>query len=230
MAGLIKHIALVRSGRKYDTGYVRMLARMISENVSNAHNMVLFTDQCEDVGVSIMKAPLHMGWPGWWSKMELFAPWNAQYRPMLYFDLDTYVTGDIEDLMDFDTDDLWMLEDVYQKGCGQSAVMLIPRDTSEIWNRFALSAGEHMRNLVGDQDFLRKFPMKFLQSKFDGIVSYKADLKRGREKRGRVIFFHGEPKPHNVDGWAGELWTEYSEKRRAHVPCGFCRLGSGPLD
>nr|WP_145924153.1 hypothetical protein [Halomonas elongata] len=41
--------------------------------------------------------PLAHGWPGWWSKLELFRPHGGD---LLYLDLDTVVRGDLQPLID----------------------------------------------------------------------------------------------------------------------------------
>lgn len=188
------YATLVRQGTKYGPRYTELLKEQIKEH-SGAEVRIL-GDQ-EDA-----TDELRCGYQGWWSKLELFAPWNEHLRPCVFFDLDTYILANISDIF-FEPDELWMLEDAYQKGKGQSAIMIIPKDTSDIWTKWESQDWLH---LPGDQDFLRLFNPLFIQDYFEGFYSYKADNCQEKPK-GRVVFFHGRPRPHETEGWAQEIWT-----------------------
>lgn len=182
---------IFRTGDKYPEKYERVLTAQIKEH--GRENCFVLNDKNR-----------FYNYPGWWGKMELFSPELEHLRPFLFFDLDTYILGDIRDMVSFIPDELWMLEDAYVKGEGQSAIMAIPKDTSAIWDKWISDPQGWMR-FHGDQDFLRLFRPKFLQDKFEGLYSYKADNCHDAPK-GRVVFFHGEPKPHNARGWVKEIW------------------------
>jgi len=176
----------VRQGDKYGEDYVRMLRAMVREHCGT--DLICLGDD----------APLRYGFKGWWAKIELFAPENEFLRPCLYFDLDTYLLDDCRDML-VEPDGLWLIRDLGHPRRSNSGVMLIPKDTGAIWN-----AAKTWRGELVDGDFLNLQPHRQLQSRFDGIVSYKLDARH--EPKGRVVCFHGEPKPHQADGWAGDVW------------------------
>lgn len=193
----MRSVAVVRQGTKFTPQYIDLLREMCP-------GCVVLTDQ--DYPEEQIK--LEDGWPGWWSKIELFGPRFEKYRPCLYLDLDTYIMGNIEDLLAFESDEFWMLRDFNVPAQGQSAVMLLPKDTSQIYERFKAHAEAYMKmyRAGGDQIFLGTFPFRFLQDRFDGIKSYKRHgLKEKPE--GRIICFHGYPKPHETEGWARDVWN-----------------------
>ena len=190
---------IFRTGEKYPAEYENMLKNMTKEHLGQ---------ECFVINDKNRKCD----YPGWWGKMELFAPWWEHTRPFLYFDLDTFILDDIRDLADWKPDELWMLEDAYQKGKGQSAIMAIPKDTSEIWEKWIKNPLQWTQ-MPGDQDFLRLFKPKFLQERFSGIYSYKADHCYDKPK-GRIVFFHGKPRPHEAEGWAGEVYESTSRSAR----------------
>lgn len=136
---------------------------------------------------------------GWWAKIELFAPWNEHLRPCVYFDLDTYILDDCRELLQ-STDTFWMVKDFCNKYTDTSSVMVIPKDTRRIWeNHFSWSKPKI------DGMFLFCQPHRRLNDRFKGITSFKV-----HNTPSRIVCFHGEPKPHNVSGWAGEVWKKYT--------------------
>lgn len=183
-------ILLVRKGEKFSKRYVELFERF---------NPVTLTDQPDTPGRT---RALRTENKGYASKMELFAPWNEDLRPAVYFDLDTYILGDISDLLSFEIKNLWMIREFNPEiRRSESGIMMIPKDTDEIWKKFLkTTVTDHFLDGV----FLNQFPHKILNDQFDGIVSYKLHCHEG--PTGRIIAFHGRPKPHECEGWAGQIF------------------------
>lgn len=183
---------VLRQGTKYPKEYVDLLKKMIPG--------VLVVGDTKSHKVNYV---LRYPWTGWWAKMELFSP-EFPHRPCVFFDLDTYILGDIKDLYR-PIDRLEMLRDFNFPERGQSSIMRIPEDVSEIWKEWTKNPHAHINANHGDQEFLARFPMGFIQDWFDGIFSYKVDQLYD-EPKGRIVCFHGKPKPHETTGWAGDIW------------------------
>jgi hypothetical protein len=84
-----------RSGGKYySTRYVERLRAMVERNLSLPHRFVCLTNETD---VPCRRIPLVTDWPSYWSKIELFRP-RLFKGPVLYFDLDTVIHGNIDDL------------------------------------------------------------------------------------------------------------------------------------
>lgn len=190
-------VVVVRQGEKYGPDYPEMIKRQVHANTKESVAFTVLGD-----GTDADKL-LVRSWPGWWSKLELFAPWNADLRPCLFLDLDTYILGNIDDLVCFRPERLTMLRDFNKPERGQSAIMSIPQDVGHIWR--AITDRTMSEYPGGDQAFLGQFPMDFFQDSFEGIYSYKVD-KLQDAPRGRICCFHGIPKPHQTEGWAKEVW------------------------
>lgn len=188
----------VRHGIKFGPEYVRVLGRMVKKH--HGSSLVTLTDQDDTPG---RIEPLKAGLWGWWAKFELFAPWNRHLRPCVFFDLDTFIVGDIRDIQP--VDEFYMLADFNRPKRGASGMMIIPRDTDEIWHGIKDVPLEG-----GDQDYLSRFPHRKLQDRYEGIVSYKNDV-LSYNRKGRIVCFHGKPRPHEADGWARSVWTEHLE-------------------
>jgi hypothetical protein len=123
------------------------------------------------------------------------------------FDLDTLITGRLDEIAAYDGP-FAILRDFYRPDGLQSAVMAWRAgDCTEIWNSFA-AAGCPMDDIGGDQVWIegtQTRTAKRLQDVFPGLfASYK--LITGPPPKASVVVFHGEPRPHEVDGWVAEVW------------------------
>lgn len=194
-------LVTVRQGTKFGPEYVTMLRRMAYQFAGTT--LVTLTDQADTPGYTMpLKADLH----GWWAKLELFAPWNQDLRPCIYVDLDTFIVGDIRDWEP--DDDLWLIRDFYRPERSNSGVMMIPKFTGMLWDLGKTYMQGNPQ--AGDGDFLTKMEHQILNDRFDGIVSYKVHCRDALSSKAKVVCFHGAPKPHRVNGWAGDFWAQWT--------------------
>jgi hypothetical protein len=194
-------VCLVRQGDKYSLDYVRLL----QQQIGNQAELICLTDR--DCIPGVKAVPLVGNAPGWWAKMELFAPWNAKLRPFLFLDLDTYVLGAIAPVLADPGDKLKMLRDFYNPPDAASGVMIVPKDCSEIYGVWHGDPDGIMSRCKagGDQQFTGHFCRSFLQDEYPGMISsYKVHSRE--EPTSPIVCFHGIPKPHEADGWAGDIW------------------------
>ena len=182
-------VTLVRQGTRFSGKYVDSLLHL---------DPVTLTVQTDTPGKT---RELRNGYQGWTAKMELFAPWNKDLRPCFYLDLDTIVMGNIDDILQTDVQELWLIRDFCRADMSNSGLMLIPENTTEIWEAFLAFKLRPGRKFI-DGHFLSEFPHRLLQDEFEGIVSYKMDnLENG--PKGRICCFHGYPKQEDLNNWAG---------------------------
>jgi len=191
-------VLLVRQGDKFEPRYVELLTEQIQK--WGQTDVITLTDQADTPGKT---RRLAMSYEGWTAKMELFAPWNEDLRPCVFFDLDTMILFDITDITGMQPKDLWLIRDFYLHHRSNSGMMVIPKDTREIWSAFQ---GNTMVPFK-DGDFLNEFPHKVLQDEYVGIVSYKANECQEAPK-GRIVCWHGRPKPHECEGWVKDIWIK----------------------
>lgn len=187
-------VVLVRQGALYEPKYVKLLTEQIKAQLSDV-SVITLTDQVDTPGLT---RPLRHGLKGWWAKLELFAPENKDLRPFLYLDLDSYVLGPIQKYFG---GEFTMVRDFLDCSPANSSVMWIPEDT-HIWDVFMENPQGHMDEAGkrGDQWFLGKFNHDL----FEDIKSFRRDCLGGPQ--GSIIQFHGKPKPHDANGWAGDIW------------------------
>lgn len=191
---------IVRQGDKYPECYTRVLKKQFAEQGIDA--LVLGDGPDADI---------ELGYPfleGWWSKLELFSDELKDYRPFLYLDLDSLVLGPI---LEMPMDKFLMCREWHPQkdrwnGECQSSMMVIPKETSHIWNAIT---PETLEIRGGDQAWLCQFREGFIQDLYPDLIgSYRFGNKLQRVHN--VVTFHGRPKPKDADGWAGEVWKAYN--------------------
>lgn len=184
---------------------VRLFDQLKREGFLDGREFICFTDAPEPHD-EISHITLRRNWPGWWSKIELFAPWEV--RDLLYFDLDTMVMRPMPELWARleRLDQPAILQDFWHPRV-QSSMMWIPnRQKKMVWDTFDLAPDYFMRvcGEGGDQQFLDPFMNRSaarLQQLFpERIVSYKATLKEAKivPEPASIVIFHGEPKPRSI--------------------------------
>lgn len=186
----------MRTGRKYSEEYVHRLKRGVGRHSKFRHEFFCFSDALID-GVTCLDVPPYL--PGWWAKAFLF----SLGRPLIYFDLDVVITGDLTPLIDWDG--FGILKDHNGKTYNSSVMKLTGKET-HVWERFTPNIMSHMH---GDQDWItecmpgaKTFPPAWFPSfKFDSCVG-------GVPPEAMGCNFHGMPKPHQItSGWVPEAWV-----------------------
>jgi uncharacterized Rossmann fold enzyme len=153
------------------------------------------------------------GLNGWWNKLYLFsADAFPKGERVLYFDLDTCITGPLDAIAAY-TGDFAILRDVYRPLGLQSSVMAWEAGnwTQLFWSRWE-SYSQHPWP-GGDQEYI-EFSMACLlmspdklQDLYPGLFrSYKAECQEFVPRGTSVVFFHGFPRPHQAVGWVKDVW------------------------
>lgn len=207
------HICCIRAGEAFSPAYVTNLYDMVTRNLEAGFpgRFVCFTDRPNELS-GIETAPLPASLPGWWSKLALFRDGLfPEGDRVLFFDLDTVITGPIDKLASYDGD-FAILRDFYRPNGLQSSVMAWEAgEQTEIWESFE-RAGCPMDDPGGDQAWIERIGcqgwMRRWQTIFPGMfVSYKQT--KGIPSEASVVVFHGKPRPHEVtEGWVPKVWCE----------------------
>lgn len=197
-------VLALKSGNKFRLGDVRMLASRIRKHYQGNRLCVYciwpgtaYPIQLPEVRI----IPAMHDWPGWWIKMNLFAPEYRHLRPFLYMDLDMAVVGDIGQMVNAlpDKDGLIFTEDFYQSGKLSSSMIWFPDDSqkvAEVWRQwrdqgFPVKEGRRMDH------FFRSVitPDGYWQQYTDGLYTFKPNRGRNRltelPDNAVVVDFHG---------------------------------------
>lgn len=208
-------LCVLRSGGGYNAELVARLQRAVARHLSVPHEFKCLSD----VEVPCTRIPLEHGWPGWWSKIEIFRP-GVVSGPTLYLDLDTVIVGSIDPLSGL-AHDFAIMRNLNASWMPGSAVMWFkeraPQHIYEIFREnpdhyMAQYADKSQGCYLGDQAFIwdaleRK--VKFLTDEVPGLIrSYRRHCMAGVPDGCAVVAFGGDKKPWNVkDQWVREAWS-----------------------
>ena len=221
--------ACVIHGNLYDWTYVEKLYSMLCRNMSVPVILHVFTEEDRVVPEPFVKHVLdeweNINGPrkAWWYKMQLFNPKHFD-GTLLYFDLDTVITGNLDWILDSCPQSFWAIRDykyLWRNNWNgiNSSVMYWHVPTFEyIWQEFNQgNPNEIAKRYPGDQDFITEkihnSQLRFFDK--ESIVSWRWQIKDGgldmvsRSYRqpgsgsvltpnASILVFHGKPKPHEV--------------------------------
>lgn len=211
-----KHtIALVlrTGGDTYNYKYVNALARNLKQHLTIDHRIVVLTDNNNGIDSNLIDdtVPFIHPYKGWWGKIELFRPNLFSSEQVLYLDLDTVITSNIDDIVQYKTT-FAGIKDLYDYSALQTGIMSWNPDYNhQVYENFIPVAHNitEKYNLpsCGDARWIREnvHNYEFLQPAFPGrIVSYKAHCfnkntgKVAIPPDASIICFHGKPRPHTI--------------------------------
>lgn len=223
-------VACVYWGNKFPIEYVYNLKSMVERNTTIDHRFVCLTDRKIDgIDTKILKP----GYDGWWNKLQLFDPAQNLGERVVYLDLDTLITSNIDWLLEY-KGKLMGIEDVgavnshqpHLKNVFQTGVMAFNSYmNANIWKE--LSVNEELRsNFRGDGECLNSYlpPLSrdLLQHLYPGrLKSYKYQVYPNKpDAKTSIICFHGRPsivqatqesvttpmKTYHPQTWIKEYW------------------------
>lgn len=196
------HVVMVRVGNLYGPKYVDTLSDMLARNLSELDDVTpwCITDDPDSLPEDVQAIPADPNFPGWWQKVRLFSadmPWEEGDR-ILYVDLDSVVTGRLEELIQTKG----IIKDWHVDSFNSSVM---------VWDH-----GEHRQiyeNLteippnMGDQDWITQQAPDFPILPEAWCVSYRKDAREEPPEGALVVCMHGEPKPAEIVwGWVPDFW------------------------
>jgi hypothetical protein len=207
-------LCVLKSGGDYNAEYVRKLRDGVALHLTIPHRFVCLSD----VPVPCERIPLRHGWPGWWSKLEIFRP-DVITGPTLYLDLDTIIVGNLDAVATIPYD--FAMLNIREKDTkvGNSGAMWIAKPFPNVYERFAEKPDYwidyHVKHAhdryMGDQAFISDcFPtIPKLNHALPGFFkSYKYDrLQNERPTDCAVVCFGGPPRPAQAGGWVKQAWV-----------------------
>ena len=190
--------------QEYGPQHVSALQKQLAKWAPEAQFECL-TDMRVD---GVTTRPLRHGWPGWWSKMELFDP--EVPGDFLFMDLDTVIVGPLDDILA--VRDLTLLRDFYRdgkklkEGLG-SGLMYVPDEARRtVWNFWRQQPQLQMRVYGrGDQHLLERLWLNTAKRWQDvvprQVVSYKVHCQVSVPDDARIVCHHGFPRPWETPRW-----------------------------
>ena len=198
---------VLRSGGVYTPEWVSKLRNGVAKHLSAPHRFVCLSD----VPVDCERVPIEHDWPTWWPKVEL---WRLP-GPVLFFDLDTLITGPLDDIAEaVARHDFIALRNFYALSKPGGGMLAWRGDVRRLYDAFAARPIQWMAECGngGDQAYLERVGevTAFWQNLLPGqVVSYKAHNCADRLPRNaRVMCLHGRPKFMDMppNSWARKAW------------------------
>lgn len=209
-------LCILKSGGHFTIDYVKRLKNMIERNTTSNYKFLCLSDLKIDFCES---KELEHDYPGYWSKIELFKLNITDTKRIIYFDLDTVIVNNIDQIFKVNSDFAALQPwNPYNRNAGMCASGLMTwsneKDYSYIYNNFNIEEIEKYPR--GDQQFVSKMLMdhgdkfEILQNLMPGIFSYKRQCKRNGHypSNARIICFHGKPRITQLMNvkWIKENW------------------------
>lgn len=182
----------------YDNSWVEKLYRGFSRNTTYPFEFVCYTDKIRDFEEpDIKQILLKDDVPGYGSCIQ---PYELG-TPMILVGLDTIVVGNIDHLIDycFEAEKYALPRDPYKPSRACNGVALIP------WGHHLIA---ELHSGENDMDWVRRFPHNFIDDLWPGhVLSYKGTVKKIGLGDARIVYFHGEEKPHQLSQpWIEDNW------------------------
>lgn len=191
--------------------YVRTLKAMVKRNLTVGHEFYCITDVPKP-GVNCIEALSDL--TGWYQKLYQFKEGLFQEERILFFDLDTFIIRNIDDLGNYNGA-MAMLRDFWQPNIVASGVMAWANGglAHLIWDTYE-SDGMPQTHPNGDGgvigDMVMPFKPHLLQDLAPGyFVSYKTECLKFLPQEAHVVCFHGMPRPSQAKGWAKNEWNRF---------------------
>lgn len=213
---------VLRSGGDFRPAHVQWLARQVPGLVC-----------LSDVPVpGVETIPLKHGWPGWFSKLEMFGP--SLRGDVLMMDLDTVVLnlpdepGETTVLQDFTHADVM----------GSGLMFVTAADRRRVWDAWMTDPAGHMAACsrwpkYGDQGFLQDH-IGNAAKWGDRVRSYKVHCTEALPEGTDVVCFHGQPRPWAVRApWVPRFTAPpalgtFQELILKHPGARICVMGGAP--
>ena len=198
-------VACVKQGTKYGPEYVNRLQSMARRNSEVDLRFVCFTDNPKGLADGIEARPLpDTGFQGWWNKVSLFSDDLADIgEKFLYFDLDVVLTGNIDQMLRYDSDFVIMDND-YVPGFNTSVFLLKTGSRPDVRANFSQAIADEYD---GDQDWVAVTAPDAELWPDMWCVPYRLRAVQRPPAITKVVVFSGRPNPEDYPSeWIRTLW------------------------
>lgn len=232
------NILCLKWGVKYGPEYVNILFSAIKRNTTVPFKFHCFTDNTTGINDGIQTHPLPFNdIEGWWNKLYMFSP-DLPFKQndhLLFVDLDTLITDNIDHLLTYKPLVITVLRDFYtgisrsvtgNDSVGSGLMAWRHRQYDKIWAEFVQDPKAAMRSVHphGDQRWIQKHaaPRRYWQDVLpNSVVSFKVHCLNGLPPKAAVVCYHGKPSiPESITArmkdwiwtitpqpWVADYWT-----------------------
>lgn len=201
------NIVCLKWGTKYGSEYVNRLFFALKRHTNIPFTFHCFTEKPEKINPGVIIHPLpYEGLDGWWNKLYLFSKEIKIDGRIFYIDLDTIVTGNVDQIISYDKDFV-VLRDFFtglasgiktNDYVGSGLMSFEAHKHSHMWDEFMIDPQGIINSIKphGDQVWVMRKQLErvYWQDLFPNqIVSFKVHCREGLPADARIICYHGKP-------------------------------------
>lgn len=205
---MLNIVTVLKTGGDFTPEYVYRIREGLGKHVSRPFSFYCYTDHPELVHEPTAIQLKH-GWPGWWSKFEIY----RTGFPFLYMDLDTVLNGPLDPVVEAaEKEPFVCIKPIFQErpGAIASGFMWWNTPTKGIYDKFAAEPEAWMQAAKtmatppwnhGDQRVLELMgivPSAYWQN-ITNKVAHRKNANEQQRQNASVIFYSGKPRPHETN-------------------------------
>ena len=200
------NIVCLKWGDKYGGEYVNNLYNAVKRHSTIPFDFHCFTERTQDINPNVITHPLpHGGLDGWWNKLYLFSKDMPIKGRIFYIDLDTLITGNIDNILMVNKGFVVLRDFFYGiaqgvdvKSVGSGLMSYEAGVYDAMWQKFIKNPNAEIAKVRphGDQRFIQNEVKNFLywQDLFpDQVLSFKVHCNAGLPPEGKIVCYHGKP-------------------------------------
>lgn len=194
-------VVCIKVGTKYNADYVNKLQNMVSRHLTIPHDFICITDDHVDVNCKCILPELN---DGWWTKLTLFKkdPYGIEGK-ILFLDLDIVIRENIDCFAQYQSDFI-IIKDWLMPMFNSSVFLLEAGTRSKVWESYIKDPETAKVYAKGGDQHWITLHAKGETWPDDWIKSYKVN---NFKEEGKIVVFHGNPKPHKCDSWVKDQWA-----------------------
>jgi hypothetical protein len=203
------HVVCVKWGTKYPAEYVNNLYAAVKRNSTVAYTFHCFTEDSNNINPNVIIHQIpSTRLDGWWNKLYMFDNDNGipLGERIVFFDLDTLITGNIDQMLTHTSADIIVLRDLYAgisravaaDNMGSGFMAWNHGKYNHVWKEFVRDPDRAIESVHphGDQRWIQaKINIRqYWQDIFPNqVVSFKVHCRTGLPENARVVCYHGRP-------------------------------------
>lgn len=220
------NIVCLKWGTKFGPEYVNNLYNGIARNTSVEFSFHCLTDDATGLTDKIITHDLpYAVLDGWWNKLYLFSNelQLTKGEKIFYVDLDTVITGNLDDIINHDCKHITVLRDFYtglaksvvgNDNVGSGLMSWYHGDYTFIWDSFIENPEIAIESVHphGDQKWIQNCISDRIYWQDvvpNQVVSFKVHCKEGLPDDARIICYHGKPSiPESITNYTKDwIWN-----------------------
>lgn len=175
--------------RMYNETWVDKLYQGAARNLTQPFRFIVYTDKERRFGWPVEQKRLKAKQPNYGACIQ---PYELD-EPMILMGLDTIICGNIDHLAEYCLTDskIALPRDPYHTDVVCNGVALVPKGNRHVWDTFG----------DGDNDMkhMQRQKHRVIDDLWPGqVLSYKAHYLRNGNGDARIVYFHGDQKPHQL--------------------------------